>query len=72
MNNYRRLATACYGNIVVNNLHETNSKVISRAIFISWPLLAVVLMITSDTELNPITQKKQLLKRLAKNSLIAV
>lgn len=64
-NNDWMLAAARDGNTVVNELHKTNSKIISLAKTIARLQLAIVLNVT---DLNQFTSKKYLIKYILRKS----
>jgi hypothetical protein len=58
MNNDRMLATAHYGSTVVNELHATNSKIISLTKTIPRLQLTTVSNVVNVAGLNQFIQKK--------------
>lgn len=58
MNNDRMLAAAHSRDIVVNELHEANPKIISMAETISRSLSAIILKAINVANLNPFVPKK--------------
>ncbi len=53
MNNYRRLATAHYGDTVVNELRNTNFNFISLARTIGWLRLFITLKAVTLLKISP-------------------